>query len=168
MTPPHARTRSFGAASMASAAGGTPNKAEAGTAIFTILSASGYQGSSKLQIHVKQIGSKGAKEVHRTKGIKSSGGEAQWQSETFKLSCFPDTQFQVVVKEDKFLGDDILGEALFFIDDSSSGGEKTVNVGPGKVTLNTAFTPAEGSLNNSPRAAQRKSFLSRSRVATPS
>lgn len=161
MTPPHGRTSSFGAASMASAAGGTPNKAEPGTATFSVLSASGWQGSSKLQVFIKQIGPKGAKDVHKTKGAKSSNGEAQWQNETFKHTCSPDAQFQVVVKEDKFLGDDVLGETLFFIDDSSSGSEKTVDVGPGKVTLKTMFTPAEGSLNSSPRTAQRKSFLSR-------
>ena len=164
---PHSRTKSFGAASMASAAGGTPNKGEAGIATFTILSASGYVGSSKLQLHVKQTGPKGAKDVHKTKAAKSSSGEAQWQNETFKLSCSPDTQFQIIVKEDKFLGDDVLGEALFYIDDSSSGSEKPIDVGPGQVTLKTAFTLSEESLSNSPRAAQRKSFLSRNRAAPP-
>ena len=167
MTPPHARTRSFGAVSMASAAGGTPNKGEAGLATFTIISASGYVGSSKLQLHIKQIGPKGAKDVHKTKGAKSTGGEAQWQNETCKLSCSPDTQFQIVVKEDKFLGDDVLGDALFFIDDSSTGSEKSVTVGPGQVTLKTMFTPSEENINNSPRAAQRKSFLNRNRAAPP-
>ena len=164
---PHARSRSFGAASVASAAGGTPNKAEAGVATFTILSASGYVGASKLQFHLKQLGPKGAKDVYKTKAAKSSSGEAQWQNETFKLSCSPDTHFQIVVKEDKFLGDDVLGETLFYVDDSSTGSEKTINVGPGQVTLKTVFTPSEESLNNSPRAAQRKSFLNRNRAAPP-
>lgn len=168
ITLPHARTRSFGGASMISAAGGTPNQAEVGNATFAILSASGYPASSKVQVHVKQIGSRGAKEVHKTKGIKASSGEVQWQGETFKLSCSPDTQFQIAVKDDKFLGDDTLGEALFFVADSSSGSERTIDVGSGKVTLKTVFTPAEDGLNNSPRAGQRKSFLSRNRVVTPS
>ena len=167
-TPPHTRTRSFGGASMVSAAGGAPNKAETGNATFTIVSASGYPSSSKVQVHVKQIGTKGAKDVHKTKGIKSSSGEVQWQGETFKLSCTPDTQFQVAVKDDKFLGDDALGEALFFVADSSTGSERTIDVGSGKVTLKTVFTPAEEGLNTSPRAAQRKSFLSRNRNAAPS
>ena len=165
ITPPHGRTKSFGGASVASAAGGTPTK-EAGTASFTIISATGYQGSSKLQVFVKQMGPKGAKDVHKSKGVKSSGGDALYQGETFKLSCSPDAQFQIVVKEDKFLGDDTLGEALFFIDDSPNGSEKTVSVGPGKVTLKTSFTAADESLSNSPRAAQRKSFLSRSRAVS--
>lgn len=168
ITPAHTRTRSFGGASMASAAGGTPNRAEAGTAMFTILSASGYPASSKVQVHVKQIGPKGAKDVHKTKGIKSSSGEIQWQGETFKLSCSPDSQFQVAVKDDKFLGDDTLGEALFFVADSPTGAERTIDVGSGKVTLKTVFTPADESLDTSPRATQRKSFLSRNRAVTPS
>ena len=167
-TPPHTRTRSFGGASMVSATGGAPNKAKTGNATFTIVSASGYPSSSKVQVHVKQIGTRGAKDVHKTKGIKSSSGEVQWQGETFKLSCTPDTQFQVAVKDDKFLGDDALGEALFFVADSSTGSERTIDVGSGKVTLKTVFTPAEEGLNTSPRAAQRKSFLSRNRNAAPS
>ena len=168
ITPPHARTRSFGAASIASAAGGTPSKAETGIASFSIISASGYPASSKVQVQVKQLGPKGVKDVHKTKGIKSSSGEVQWSGESFKLSCSPDTQFQIAVKDDKFLGDDALGEALFFVADSSSGSERTIDVGTGKVTLKTEFAPAAESLNTSPRATQRKSFLSRTRAVTPS
>ena len=171
-TPPHARSKSIGAASIASVAGGTPGKAEAGTAIFSILSASGYPSGSKLQIHVKQVGAKGAKEVHKTKPVKSSTGDAKWEQETFKIAnCAADTQFQVQVKNDKIIGGDDLGEALFFIDDSITGSEKVVKVGEGSVVVKTTFAPAEGSFQDSPRALQRKSFLSRrdvSRGTTPS
>ena len=169
-TPPQGRTRSFGGASTASAAGGTPTKPGSGTASFSILSASGYSPSAKVQVHVRQTSPK--KDVHKTKGVKSASGTVQWEQENFKVQCAPDTQFQLVVKDDKMFGDETLGEALFFIDDSSVGSEKTVDVGGGKVTLKTAFTQAEGSfserpLKDSPRAAQRKSFLSRRNI-TPS
>lgn len=170
MTPPHGRTRSFGGASTASTGGGTPTKPGAGTASFSIISASGYSPSAKVQVHVRQTSPK--KDVYKTKGIKSSSGNVQWEQESFKVQCAPDTQFQLVVKDDKMFGDETLGEALFFIDDSSTGSEKTVSVGSGMVTLRTAFTQAEGSfkersLKDSPRATQRKSFLSRRNV-TPS
>ena len=168
--PPHARTKSFGAASVASAAGGSPGKPEAGTAMFTMIAASGYPAGSKLQVHVKQCSSKGAKEVYKTKPVKSSTGEAKWDAETFRVSCSPDTQFQIQVKNDKMIGSEDLGEALFFIDDTSIGSEKMVKVGGGNVTLRTTFAHAEESFKDSPRALQRKSFLSRrdvSRGTTP-
>ncbi len=164
-TPPHARSRSFGAPSIASATGGTPGKPESGKAIFSVLSAAGYPAGSKLQIHIKQLGFKGAKEVHKTKPIKSPTGEAKWDQESFRISCSPDTQFQVQVKNDKMLGGDDLGDALFFIDDSSTGSEKMVKVGEGNVILKTTFAHAEESFKDSPRALQRKSFLSRRNVS---
>ena len=164
-TPSHSRTKSFGAASIASAAGGAPGKPEAGTAIFSVLSASGYPAGSKLQVQVKQLGPKGAKEVHKTKPVKSSSGDAKWEQETFRVPCSPDAQFQVQVKNDKMIGGDDLGEALFFIDDSSMGSEKMVKVGEGNVTLRSTFAHAEENFKDSPRALQRKSFLSRRDVS---
>ena len=158
-TPTLKRTSSFGAASSIVGAGGAPGKAEAGTAMFLILSASGYPSASKLQVHVKQIGSKGAKEVHKTKGIKSSSGQAEWDAEMFKVTCSPDTQFQVLVEDDKLLGGHKLGEALFFIDDSPAGGEKAVKVGEGNVVIKTTFMPADDAMAESPRS--RRSFLSK-------
>ena len=156
-TPPHVRQKSFGAISVVSAAGGTPGKGAAGSAMFLVQSASGFPATSKVQVHVKQILAKGAKEVHKTKGIKSSTGEIAWDHEMFNVSCTADTQFQVQVKDDKFLGDHILGEALFFVDDSAMGGEKTINVGPGTVTIHTTFV--QDSAPESPR--NRRSLLSR-------
>lgn len=172
---PHNRTRSIGGASVVSAAGGMTGKLETGTATFSVLSASGFPSAAKIQVHIKQFNAKGAKEVHKTKAVKSSTGEAQWEQEFFKLNCTPDTQFQVQVKDDKLFGDDVLGDALFFVDDSGSGGEKSIKVGEGEVTLKTAFLQAEQSLRASPRMPNRKSFLSRrdrdrdsSRANTPS
>jgi hypothetical protein len=161
------RTTSFGAASAMSAAGGAPGKPEAGTAMFMVQSASGYPASSKIQVHVKQISPKGAKEIHKTKAIKSSSGEVEWDHEMFKVTCSPDTQFQVMVEDDKLLGGHKLGEALFFIDDSPAGSEKTVKVGEGSVVIKTTFMPAEDGFPDSPKS--RRSFLSkRSRDVTPS
>jgi len=170
ITPLHARSTSIGATSLASAAGGTPGKPEPGTSMFSVLSASGYPAGSKLQVHVKQVGPKGAKEVHKTKPVKSSTGDAKWEQETFRVNCSPNTQFQVQVKNDKMIGGDDLGEALFFIDDTSTGSEKMLKVGEGNVMLRTTFAHAEESFKDSPRALQRKSFLSRrdaSRGLTP-
>lgn len=158
---PHNRSRSFGGTSVVSATGGMTSKLETGTATFTVLSASGFPPSSKIQVHVKQLISKGAKEVHKTKPVKTSTGEVQWEQEFFRVSCTPDTQFQVQVKDDKMFGGEDLGEALFVVDDSSSGGEKSIKVGEGEVIIKTAFVQAEESLKASPRTPNRKSFLSR-------
>ena len=80
----------------------------------------------------------------------------------FQVNCTADTQFQLSVKDDKMFGDELLGEAPFFVDDSSTGTEKTVKVGSGEVTLKTTFVGAEEQgLRESPRGGggQRKSFL---------
>ncbi|KAL8951760.1 MAG: hypothetical protein Q9222_002281 [Ikaeria aurantiellina] len=172
-TPPHARSRSFGGASIASAADGTPSKSESGAAIFTILAASGFPQGAKVQVHVKQVSSpKGGKEVHKTKSIKSTAGQVEWDHEMFQVNCSADTQFQVSVKDDKMFGDELLGETLFFVDDSSTGVEKAVKIGEGEVTLKTTFVRKEEGLKGSPKSVHRKSFLSKrdrvpSRGTTP-
>ena len=158
-TPTPKRTTSFGAASSMSGAGGAPGKPEAGTAMFMIQSASGYPISSKIQVHVKQVSGKGSKEIHKTKAIKNTSGQVEWEAELFKVTCSPDTQFQILVEDDKLLGGHKLGEALFFIDDSHSGSEKTVKVGEGSVLVKTTFMPAEDVMAESPRS--RRSFLSK-------
>lgn len=163
-TQNHIRSKSSGAASIASMAGGISNKPETGTASFSILSASGFPGASKIQVHIKQLGpkgAKGAKEIHKTKAFKSATGEASWEQEIFRVSCTPDTRFKVEVKDDKLFGDASFGEALFFVDDSSIESTKTVKVGEGQVVLKTGFFVAEESLKASPRALNRKSFMSR-------
>lgn len=171
-TPSHSRTKSFGGASVASTAVGTRGKTESGTATFTVLAASGFPASAKIQVHVKQLTAKGPKEIHKTKAIKSATGEVQWEQEFFRINCLPDAQFQIQVKEDKMFKDEPLGEALFFIDDSAEGSAKPVKVGDGEVLLKTAWLQAEESLRTSPLAPHRKSFLGKrdrdvSREATP-
>lgn len=160
-TPPFINNRatSFGAKSTASVAGAVPAGPESGTAMFMINSASGYPAASKIQVHIKQISPKGSKEVHKTKAIKSASGQIEWGDEMFRVSCSADTQFQVVVKDEKFLGGHELGEALFFIDDSPAGSEKAVKVGEGSVVIKTTFMHAEESLAESPKS--RRSFLSK-------
>ncbi|KAL8858843.1 MAG: hypothetical protein Q9178_004647 [Gyalolechia marmorata] len=161
-TPPHARSRSFGGASIISAAGGTPSKSETGAAIFTILAASGFPPGAKIQVHVKQLtGSKGGKDVHKTKALKSTSGQVEWDHEMFQVNCSADTQFQLAVKDDKLFGDELLGETLFFVDDSSTGVEKPVKIGDGEVTLKTTFVRNEESLKESPKSVHRKSFLTK-------
>ena len=181
----HNRTTSFGGASTVSGAGGgTPGKTgdptPSGTAMFMIQSAEGYPATSKVQVYVKQAaaaasGKGSAKEVHKTKAVKAaseSGGpgpsKVEFSQEMFKVTCSPDTQFQIQVKDDKLLGGHDLGEAMFFINDSAQGTEKAVKVGEGTVVLTTTFLPAAnngdvGSIkdkdSSSPRAGSRRSFL---------
>ncbi|KAL9000237.1 MAG: hypothetical protein Q9169_001139 [Polycauliona sp. 2 TL-2023] len=161
-TPPHARSRSFGGASVVSAAGGTPSKTDTGAAVFTILAASGFPTGAKIQVHVKQLtGSKGGKDVHKTKALKSSTGQVEWDHEMFQVNCSADTQFQLAVKDDKMFGDELLGEALFFVDDSSTGVEKAVKIGEGEVTVKTTFIRKEDNATDSPKSVHRKSFLTK-------
>ncbi|KAI4114736.1 MAG: hypothetical protein LQ345_004539 [Seirophora villosa] len=161
-TPLHGRSRSVGGASIASAAGGTPGRSETGAAMFTILSASGFPQGAKVQVHVKQLtGGKSGKEVHKTKAVKSGTGQVEWEHEMFQVSCSADTQFQISVKDDKMFGDELLGEALFFVDDSSAGIEKVVKVGEGEVTVKTTFLQREENNKGSPKSIHRKSFLSK-------
>ena len=164
----HNRNTSFGSKS---ALGDTPGKPDAGIATFTIVSASGFAASAKVQVHVKQISSKGNKEVYKTKGVKSPSGHVQWENETFKVNCSPDTQFQIQVKDDKIFGSDELGEALYVIDDSGAGSDKTVTCAGGNVVIRSSFAQAEAaSISNSPKGATRRSFLGKkdsSRQGTP-
>lgn len=113
-------------------------------------------------MHVKQVtGGKSGKEVHKTKAVKSGTGQVEWEHEMFQVSCSADTQFQISVKDDKMFGDELLGEALFFVDDSSAGIEKVVKVGEGEVTVKTTFVQREENNKGSPKSIHRKSFLSK-------
>ncbi|KKZ61256.1 hypothetical protein EMCG_04129 [[Emmonsia] crescens] len=159
---PHSRSRSiasqFGDKIGRSGGGG---KGDTGTANFTIISAAGYPSGTNVRVTVKQMTSKGAKEVHKTKAIKSahhSGTSTATTTptvqfdpanETFKVSnVAADAQFQLQVKDHATFGsDEVLGEALFFVDDqgSSVGKEHTIKVGSGTITLKSAFSSAETS-----------------------
>lgn len=166
----HNRVASFGSKS---AVGGAPGQPNAGQASFTIVSAFGFPATAKVSVHVKQVLPKGHKEVYKTKSIKSSSGQCQWDGESFKVHCAPDCQFLIQVKDDKRFGTDDLGEALYFIDDAGSGTEKALSCAGGTVTIKSSFSQqAEGAgLSTSPKAAARRSFLGRrdtSRQGMPS
>ncbi|RDW73981.1 putative transmembrane protein [Coleophoma crateriformis] len=179
VTPPgssHQRTKSFGAASMHSNAGTSPGPASTGTANFTIVSATGYPPSSSILVYVKQLGSK-TKVIHKTKHIKSPSGVVTFD-ESFKCSCSADTQFQIQVKAHATFGsDDDLGEALFFVDESGSGEEKSVKAGSGTVVVKSNFVlastngPGESPRGGVASGSFRKSMLSKngraSREITP-
>ncbi|KAI1338633.1 C2 domain-containing protein [Xylariaceae sp. FL0016] len=165
---PHGRTTSMGAISVHSMTPGGPG---AGSATFTVVSASGYPPSSDIYVLIRQLTPK-EKTVGKTKHHE---GATVKYDETFKHSCSADTQFRIEVKGHHTFGsDDDLGEALYFVDESGSG-EKEVQVGSGTVTLKSTF--AENT-SESPRPTTsgggiRKSFLSKreprpSREGTPS
>lgn len=178
-TPPvmHQRAPSVGAASIAnSVAGGTPGKGDAptGQAMFIIQAASGYPAGAKVQVHIKQSSPKGSKEVHKTKAIKApADGTIEFTQEMFRVTCSPDTQFHIIVKDDKLLGGHELGEAMFFINDSQQGVEKSVKVGEGTVVLTTTFLPGDDAATGSgvqsmaaggspgAKSVSRRSFLSK-------
>lgn len=143
----HRHVRSRSSASQGGAEKGSVI-GETGTARFTIVSASGFPPSANVRAIVKLLGTK-PKDVHKTKAIKSSSGSIQWDasSESFKVNHVgADAQFQLrVVDHSTFGSDDVLGEALIFVDDQGSiaGKEKTVTVGSGKVVLKSNFISSE-------------------------
>jgi hypothetical protein len=140
----HSRTRS-----LVSQFGGDKGGPDSGAAMFAVLSATGFPSSAHVRVIVKLLGPKGAKEVHKTKAIKSSSGVIQFDAshESFRVPhVAADAQFQLrVVDHNTFGSDDVLGETLFFVDDQGSvaGREKTLNVGEGRVAIKTNFIPNE-------------------------
>ena len=154
---PHTRSRS-NASHLGDKFGfGGASKAETGRAIISIVSATGYPRSSNVRIVIKQASSKGMKEIHKTKAIKAQSGGSDSPSDTIAqfdqshetckaASVAADTQFQMQVKDHATFGsDDILGEAIFFIDDqgSTAGKERTLKVGSGNVTFKSNFIQSD-------------------------
>jgi Ca2+-dependent lipid-binding protein len=157
----------------------TPKGGETGTASFIIVSANGYPPGADVRVHVKMLGSKGARELYKTKAIKSSSGTVEYDTshENFKVACSADTQFQVVVKDhDTFRSKD-LGEGHFFVSDQGGGAEQTVKAGSGTVTIRTSFTPNDTGISDGPgptisgrespdsRREGRRSFFGRREVS---
>ncbi|KAL2155163.1 hypothetical protein VTH82DRAFT_3839 [Thermothelomyces myriococcoides] len=162
----HGRTRSVGASSVHSAI--VPGAAS-GTASFTVISASGFPPSADVYVVITQMRDGKSKQVGKTKHRKSSSGTVKFD-ETFRIQCTPDSHFKVEAKEHHTFGsDDPLGEALFFVDDSNTGMEKTVSVGSGTVVIKSSFTPSEDSSSGklvpdspkSTRSGVRRSILSK-------
>ncbi|KAI9680981.1 MAG: hypothetical protein M1829_001061 [Trizodia sp. TS-e1964] len=163
-SPNHSRSRSFGAQSIASVGGGKPTAVDLGTASFTIISATGYPDGANVRVHLKQVSTKGEKDVHKTKAIKSHATGVQWDHEVVKLSCSADTQFKIQVKDHSTFGsDDDLGEGLLFVDDSGTNTDKAIKAGSGTVMIRSSFAHADsGSVTSSPRSnGVRRSLLSR-------
>ncbi|KAL6252855.1 Tricalbin-2 [Rhinocladiella similis] len=120
----------------------TPKGTDTGTANFIIVSASGYPPGADVRVHVKMLGARGAKDLFKSKAVKSSSGTVEYDAnhENFKVSCSADTQFQIVVKDhDTFRSKD-LGEGLFFVSDQGGGSEQTIKAGSGTVTIRSSFT----------------------------
>jgi Ca2+-dependent lipid-binding protein len=169
----HNRGKSWGAQSFASGINGSiAGGADHGIANITVVSANGYPAGTNVRVHVRLESSRGAKEVHKTKHIKSPSGSVAFDNESFKVPCTADASFRLVVKNHSTFGsDDELGEAAFFVDDQGSGGEKSVSVGEGTVVVRSSFTAADamsGTGGSSPRL--KKGLLGRgreSRSVTP-
>ncbi|TKA62094.1 hypothetical protein B0A55_11834, partial [Friedmanniomyces simplex] len=143
-TPTHQRVRSFGNTSHAPAAG----SAESGTASITVLSASGFEGEPKLEVHILHETPRGLKEVIKTEHQKAKAGVVAYEnasgSSSKNLPCSADSQFRVQVKDHKTFGSDLLGEAPFFINDRATGGQQEVRIGAsGLVVLRTSFQAAD-------------------------
>jgi hypothetical protein len=162
---------------MHSAAVGGSNAAT-GVANFTVVSATGYPASSNVTVYVKQLGPK-PKVIHKTDHIKSSSGTVTFsdKKESFRCTCTADTQFQIQVKgHNTFGSDDDHGEALFFVDETGTGQEKSITVGSGQVVVKSNFVLAEQQAagTDSPKSTFRRSLLTKkdssarnSRESTP-
>lgn len=162
----HSRTKSVGASSVHSAI--FPG-ASSGTASFTILSASGYPPSCDVYVTVTQVRDGKSKTVGKTKHHKGPSGSVQFD-ETFKIQCTPDSQFKIEAREHhKLKSDELLGEVIYFVDDSNTGNEKELKVGNGIVVVKSSFVPADAAslLGDSPKSI-RRSFLSKREIRAPS
>lgn len=145
---PHNRNRSV--SSTLSVPGGAPaGAADHGTATVKIVSASGFPTNANVQLRFKTV-DKG-KDLHKSKPVKSSSGELSWD-ESFSFNCTADQQFRVYAKDSHHIlrGED-LGDSLFVVDDTGSGGDTVLSVGQGKVVLRTSFKSSETASNASPK-----------------
>ncbi|KAM7205812.1 tricalbin-3 [Naviculisporaceae sp. PSN 640] len=165
----HSRTKSVGASSVHSAI--FPG-ASSGTASFTVIGASGYPPSCDVYVTITQVKEGKSKTVGKTKHRKGPSGAVEFD-ETFKIQCTPDSQFKVETREHHRLkSDELLGEAMYFVDDSNTGSEKELKVGNGTVVIKSSFVPADAAsvMGDSPKS-MRRSFLSKreaTRESTPS
>lgn len=145
----HQRTRSVASHFGDRLGIGGAGKGESGTATISIVSASGYPSSAHVRVYVKAVGPKGAKDVHKTKAVKDSSGNVQWDAshETCRMhNTTADAQYQIrVVDHSMFGSDDVLGEALFFVNDQGSGAgqDKPVKVGDGSVSIRSSFAMSD-------------------------
>ncbi|KAJ5782088.1 Tricalbin [Penicillium paradoxum] len=165
---------------------GGAGSGDKGSANITIVSAANFPTSANLRVIVRVQGTKGSKEVHKTKAHKNSSGTVTYD-DSFRVSnTTADAQYQIrVVSHATFGSDDVLGEAPFFVDDQGSiaGQDKTITVGDGAVTVRSSFVPSdnglrpttshstagadasEGAESPDSRRVPRRSFLSKRSVS---
>lgn len=157
-------------------------RGDTGIAHITVVSASGFPSSANLRVIVRLQGSKGSKEVHKTKAHKA-GDEAVTYDESFKVpKVTAGSQYQIrVVDHSTFGSDDVLGEGFFLVADqgSEAGQDKAVVVGSGSVVIRSSFdapdaglrpstshSTAGGDEGDSPAGKMpRRSFLSKRSVS---
>ncbi|KFY52897.1 hypothetical protein V496_08078 [Pseudogymnoascus sp. VKM F-4515 (FW-2607)] len=168
LAPSHTRNKSVTAGSIYSTAGGA---APTGSATITIVSADGYPPSSNIMVVIRQLPKE--KQIYKTKHIKAPGGSVKFD-ETFSAACSADTQFQLQVKDHATFGsDEVLGQTLFFVDESGTQQEKIVTAGSGHVIVKSNFVQREEVGSESPARGLRKSLLGKkengraSREGTP-
>ena len=133
-TPNHKRTTSYGQTSQSPAA-------DQGLASIAVVSASGFQADTKLQVRILHDSAKGVKEVLKTDAVKAKTGEATYEEETKKVPCNADHTFRAIVRDSHTFGSDDLGEATFHITESTAGGTQEVKVGEGVVVVKSSFQP---------------------------
>lgn len=128
--------------------GGGAGKGDTGTAIISIVSASGFPSGANVRVFIKAVGPK-AKDVHKSKAIKASGGAVQFDSchETCRVhNTTADALYQIrVVDHATFGSDDVLGEGHFAVNNQGTGAgqEKSVKVGDGSVSIRSSFSSPE-------------------------
>jgi hypothetical protein len=140
----HVRTQS-GQSLLGAPTNGAIPSVETGVASVAVVSTAGFPPSANIRVHVShEPQGRHAKEVHKTKAVKSATGEVRFDPtvEHVRTACAADAPFRVVVKDHSTLGrDDVLGEGTFFIADQGSGAEHVVRMakGDGKVVLRSSF-----------------------------
>lgn len=155
----HSRSRSV-SSTLSAPGANTGGSAEPGVANIRIVSAVGFPTTANVRLRIKSADKN--KELHKTKSIKRPTGELRWEEE-FRFSCTADQQFKVCAEDNHLIrGDEELGEGLFVVDDTGSGGDTIVSVGQGKVTLRTSFKSAETASNASPKNSRRGLLKSKS------
>ena len=156
---PHQRETSLGSYSQSPAA-------ESGLGSISVTRVTGFESDMRLEVHVFQDSSKGMKEVFKTKAVKTDKGEATYDDTAKKVPCNANSQFKIKIQHHKRIGSEYLGEAPFFINDQSKGGEQDVKVGPGVVTIKTSFEPSDAASLLAPSTSPGGNRYSISRFKT--
>lgn len=156
---PHNRSQSIAGSVMTTNGSSAPS----GLANFIILAANGFPAKESIFVVVKRLPDK--KTIHKTKHLKSSNSQIQYEKESFSFKCTADTQFQIQVRSHSTFGSgEELGETIYFVDESGSGADKSIACGSGTVVLRSSFIVNEDSEAGSgglkvPSGGLRKSLM---------